>query len=267
MGQQPRAPQPRGAQQAAPPAPHGAQPAHGAQPGHGEKGHDEHGGGHGDHDCHGPNAPAHHINWYQGLLGVNNKKAQEGGINKLLWRYYDDKNECDPKNQDPPLLAAVINLAIVVFVLFHFGKKPVVEALAKRKKTIMQDIDAATELREDAEKRLATYEKQLATIEDRRNELKEEYATQWEAERRRILKDAEEKAARLRRDAEFRVAQELKQAQSDLLREAVDDSVVAAESLLKSRIGASDQERLADEYLAGIGQALKPSDRAERRTT
>lgn len=265
-------PRPRGPQDIpGHPAVGGAQPkvpAAAASPTPAAHGGDHGGGDHGGHDCHGPNAPTHHINWFQGLLGVHNEKSQQGGLNKLLWRYNNPKDECDEKNQDPPVLGALINLAVVVFVLMRFGRKPIADALVHRKKTIMQDIDAAAALRTDAEKRLKSYEKQLTRIEERRRELQDEYAAQWETERKRILKEAEEKAARLRRDAEFRVAQELKQAQSDLLREAVDGAVSAAEELLKSRVAAADQERLANDYLAGIGDALKTSGaNAERRTS
>lgn len=225
-------------------------PAHGAA-------HDSHGA----HDCHGPNAEPHHVNWYKGLLGVNNQKRTEKDdfVTRLLWRYNNPKDECDAKNEEPPVLAAVINLGIVLFLLFKFGKKPVSDALANRKKTIMTDIDAATALRVDAEKRLKSYEKQLGRIEERRKELHEEYRLQWEAERTRILKEAEEKALRLRRDAEFRVAQELKQVQVDLLAEAVEGSVHAAEDLLKTRIQASDQNRLADEFLLDLGKVMEKS--------
>ena len=222
--------------------PHQAQ-----QPGgHGE----EKAGGHGEGHCpgHGPMDPPGHINWYQGLLGVNNEKAQSPSFaNKLLWRYENKKDECDPLNQQPPVLAAVINLAVVIYVLVRFGKGPIVEALHKRKKTIMQDIDAANALRTDAEKRLKDYQKRLGKIEDRRKEVKEEAAAQWQVERKRILAEAEEKANRLRKDAEFRVDQELKQAQADLLREAVDGAVAAAEDVIKQRIQASDQQKLADD--------------------
>ncbi len=224
-----------------------------------------HEGGHeGGHSCHGPGAPTAKINWWQGLLGVNNKRANGSFLDRLLFRYNNTANECDPRNQEPPVLASLINLGIVILILMRFGRKPIVDALHKRKKTIMQDIDAATALKVDAEKRLKGYEKQLARIEDRRKELREEFRKQSEAERDRILKEAEEKAARQRRDAEFRVEQERKQAQTDLLREAVDQAVAAAESLVRSRIQAQDQERLADEYLAGIGSALKQEN---RRTT
>lgn len=232
-------------------APQKAADAHGDTHG---AGHEEHG----DHSCHSPNAPAHKVNWYQGLIGVNNEKATKGSFfDKLLYRYQNKENECDPLNQEPPVLAALINLGIVILILLKFGRKPVVDGLAARKKSIMQEIDAATELKVAAEKRLKTYEKQLAKIEERRRALQEEYRAQWEIERTRIMKDAEEKASRMRADAEFRVTQELKQAEADLLREAVESAVTAAEDVVKNKIQSSDQDRLADQYLVEIGNALK----------
>ncbi len=211
---------------------------------------------------HGPYDPPPHINWYQGLLGVNNQKAQSPAfIDRLLWRYHNPKDECDHKNQEPPVLASFINFAVLVFILFRFGKQPVMDALAKRKKDLMHEIDSANELKLDAEKRLKTYERQVARIEERRQELVEESRLQWEIEKKRILEEAQEKSERLRKDARFRVDQELKQAQADLLKEAIDGAVAAAESLLKNRVQASDQERLADEYLTAVGTSLKPIEK------
>ena len=207
---------------------------------------------------HGPLDPPPHINWYQGLLGVNNAKAQSPAfLDRLLWRYHDPKNECDAKNQEPPVLGSVINFAVLVFILFHFGKKPVMEGLAKRKKDITHEIDSANELKLDAEKRLKTYEKQMSRIEERRQELVEEFRVQWEIEKKRILEEAQEKSERLRKDARFRVDQELKQAQADRLKEAIDGALIAAEDLLRKRVQSTDQDRLADEYLAAVGASLQ----------
>ena len=212
---------------------------------------------HGHCPGHGLNDPPHHINFYQGLLGVDNEKSQsQNGLDRLLWRYHNSVDECDPKNQEPPLLAALINFSIVALVVYRFGKKPVMEGLAARKKTIMQNIDDATTMRADAEKRVADYKKKLSRIEERRAELREESRLAWEAEKARILAEASDKASRLRKDADFRVAQELKQAEADLMSEAVDGAVAAAEALIKKRIEERDQERLADDFVASLSKAF-----------
>lgn len=243
-------------------APGGMPPGHpafpgapmGAPHGHAEEPHEAV-----EHECpgHGPMDSPPPINWYQGLLGVNNEKAESpNALDRLLWRYKNDQDECDHHNQEPPVLANLINFGIVVFLLFRLGGTPLREGLIKRKKTIMQDIEAAEQLKGDAEDRLKKYQKQLANIEHRRKELEEEYRAQFEAEKKRILAEAEEKRVRMRKDAEFRVAQELRQAQADLLVEAVDSAIKAAEHLIKTKVQQADLDRMADDYLAGLGSAL-----------
>jgi F-type H+-transporting ATPase subunit b len=137
-------------------------------------------------------------------------------------------------------------------------------ALAKRKKTIMQDIDSAQELRSDAETRLKGYQRQLGRIEERRKELHAEYRSQFEAEKTRLLADARERGIRLRKDAELRVQQELKQAEADLLREAVEGAMSSAAEILAKGVQDSDQDRLADEYLSGLAAAVKNADSPAR---
>ena len=72
--------------------------------------------------------------------------------------------------------------------------------------------------------------------------------------------DAEEKAARMQKDAEFLVEQETRQMQQDLWREAVEKATATAEDLLRKRVTDADQERLAEEYLSELGRRpLAPS--------
>jgi F-type H+-transporting ATPase subunit b len=80
-----------------------------------------------------------------------------------------------------------------------------------------------------------------------------------EGERERIVAEAEAKAARMRKDAEFLALQELKQVRQELWREAVEAAVLAAHELLTTGITTADQERLAEEYLATLGTQKVPS--------
>jgi F0F1-type ATP synthase membrane subunit b/b' len=64
--------------------------------------------------------------------------------------------------------------------------------------------------------------------------------------------EAEAKAARMRREAEFLAIQELKEVRQGLLRDTVEAAVKAAEELLTKRVTPADQERLADDYLADL---------------
>ncbi|MCC6558707.1 MAG: ATP synthase F0 subunit B [Polyangiaceae bacterium] len=227
---------------------------------------------HGAEVCpgHGPMDPPHHVNWWRGLIGVNNERAAGEGfsLDHLLWRYHNDKDPCDPKNEPPPFLASVLNFGLLAFILYHFGKKPLAEALVKRKQAIMGEIDNATRLKDEAEGRLEEYEEKLDHLEETLEQLKAEYASQAAVERKNLLAELEERRARMRRDAEFRIEQELKAARLELLHEAVNNAVAAAEEILRKHASAEDQGRLADDYLAAIPAALgEGAGRREASTT
>jgi F-type H+-transporting ATPase subunit b len=246
-------------------------PGPGGRPGgaHSAAAHESEHAAHGEEHCpgHGPTDPPPHVNWWHGLIGVNNEAAEKGGVNALLWRYHNDKDPCDPKNQPPPFLASVLNFGLLAFILARFGRKPLLEALQKRKQSIMQEIDNASRLKEEAEQRLDDYEEKLERLEETLAELKAEYAAQAVIEQKNVLAEAEERRARMRRDAEFRVEQELKAARAMLLQEAVQNAVAAAEGMLRQRLAKADLDRLADDYLQTIPRALTAGPARGAQTT
>lgn len=232
-----------------------------------EAGHGDH--GHGEAHCpgHGPTDPPPPVNWWQGIIGVNNEAAGKGGIHSLLWRYHNDQNPCDPRNQPPPFLASVLNFALLAFIIVRFGRKPIAEALKKRKQTIMADLDNASRLKAEAEKRLEQYEDKLTRLEETLAELKAEQAAQAEREKAHVLAEAEQRRIRMKKDAEFRIEQELKEARAMLLKEAVEGAVAAAEQLLRQRVSKEDHDRVAEEYLKAIPAAVSAGTARGHQTT
>lgn len=228
-------------------------------PGHPAVEEEDEGEGHAEE--HGHNEPPAPPNWWQGLLMVDNERAQSPSfVNKLLFRYENPKNAHDPKNQPPPFLASVLNFGIFAFILYRFGRKPLSDALVKRKTGIMAEIDLATSLYDDALRRLEEYKQRFSHMEETTAELQRDYAAQAEREKTAILAEAEARRARMRRDAEFLIEQELKGAQSMLLKEAVEGAVSAAESLITAKVGPSDLDHLAEDYLGIVGATLRPGN-------
>lgn len=200
------------------------------------------------------------INWWRGMFmaSTDPKYQTATGIEALIWRY-EDPSKVDPKNTPAPLLAQIMNFGIVVLILLTKGRKPIVEGLIKRKQTLMADINAAEALRAESEARLKKYDRDLKNIAARQSELEEEYRAQAAIDKKRILREAEEKRARMIKDAEFRIQQEMRQAETDLTKEAVDAAIAAAEELIKKRVDQKDMDRLADDYLANLGGAIRGS--------
>ena len=235
----------------------------------------------------GPQDRPKDINLFHGWLGVNNDKAvpapPKGGgedwwgkdyfgnkdwwtwrLTPHPWRYENHDDHCDPRNQPIPLLANVINIGVLLFLLIRFGRKPVEESLRKRKKSIMSEIDKAQRIKKDAEDRLQNYEDELDNLDNKLDALREQYAAEGVREEQRAKQEAEEARARMIADAEFRVSQEGKSARDSLSREALEEALQAAETLLGKAITQADHDRLAEEYLDQIGPALATGSTASQ---
>ncbi len=205
----------------------------------------EHGGhptgaAHAKHAEHDESAPPGPINWWHGLFGTTE------GEPSILFR---------TKDEPPPFLATVINFAALAFLFVKFGRGSLAKALTDRKRSITQDMDDAGRMKAEAEKRLGEYERRLAEIESDVERVHHEFREQGERDRERIVAEAHERRERLKRDAEFFLAQELKQMRIDLTRETVDDAVRQASELLEKRITSADHERFAETFLAQVSGA------------
>ena len=175
-------------------------------------------------------------------------EAEEGeGPAPMTWTEFGGKT--------PPYAAMLINFAVLVAAYYLLGKKGVTEGLKSRRDTIAKDIEEAQRMKHEAEARAKVYLDKLAKLEDEMRVARDSLVHAGEAEQERIVKEAEAKAERMRKDAEFLVEQELKQIRGDLMREAVETAVRAAEDLLKARVTPADHERLAEDYLADLGKS------------
>lgn len=210
----------------APAAPHGASDPHAATNGSGPAPHgDEHAG-----DEHGHWPPP--------------------GIN---WTNFSDKDR-------PPFAAMLVNFALLVGLYYTLGKKPIAEALLSRRAAVAKEIEEAQRMKREAEKRAEQYQEKLGNLEEELVTAKAALVEAGKGEKERIVREAEEKAARMQKDAEFLVEQEMRQMQQDLWREAVEKATATAEDLLRKRVTDADQERLAEEYLSELGRRpLAPS--------
>jgi F-type H+-transporting ATPase subunit b len=177
-------------------------------------------------------------------------------------------NWTDASNKDqPPLVASAVNLIVLLLIYYFAGRKGVANALTARKKAIASEIEDAQRMKRAAQERAKHYQQKLENLEEELATTRAALVEAGKGERDRIVKEAEEKAARMHKDAGFLVEQEKRQIQQDLLRETVERALSAAEELLKKRITPADQERLAEEYLAEIGggaSASRPSIAAVR---
>jgi F-type H+-transporting ATPase subunit b len=225
------------------PAPvHGALAGHEHAPGapHGEPPAPEHAGG--EHGSHGHHVPTwDDINWFTGMIG-----EKEGVEPDFFWR---------KKGDPPPLGALLINTAIVYYLIYRFGKKPIKDGLVRRKANLLRGIEEASALRAEARRRLDEYEEKLANIDKEIERLRREMREAGEAERARILAEARAKGERLEREARVTVELELKQARDELMAATVRRAVGEARRVMAAEMLPTDQLRLLNDYLGSMSEA------------
>ncbi|MBN2192235.1 MAG: ATP synthase F0 subunit B [Polyangiaceae bacterium] len=212
-----------------------------------------------EHEVGEPGAAEHHaasghheapgeLNWIYGVLG-----EREDVEPNLLWRR---------PGMPGPLLALLLDTAVVFGALYYFGRKPLAEALRARRQAILKGIEEATAMKREAAARLAHYQERLEHIDDEVKRLEREMRVAGQAERERVLADARRKREAMERDARTMVALEAKAAAEDLRVVVVRGAVARAREVLASQASGADQRRLVDEYLEALrrseGRASAP---------
>jgi F-type H+-transporting ATPase subunit b len=165
-------------------------------------------------------------------------------------------NFADFSNKEvTPYAALLINFAILATLYYMMGKKGVAEGLKKRKEGISKEIEEAQRMLKEAEERAKTYQAKLKNLESELTNAKKALEEAGKGERDRIVREAEEKAERMKRDANFLVDQELKQMRVDLTREAIELAMTSAEEMLRQKATVEDHNRLADDFLRDLDKA------------
>ncbi|GAB4212594.1 MAG: hypothetical protein OHK0013_35570 [Sandaracinaceae bacterium] len=204
---------------------HEAAGAHGD--GHGEHGAAEHGGGHGEHGA-----------------------AEHGG----------GHDEHAPQWNYVQFAGQLTNFAIWLFLIYTILNRTLPKFLSDRRAAVVDGLEEAKRMKAEAEAKYEEYSKRIDTMDEELARVRDEMKKAGLAERDRIVKEAAEKAERMHAEARFLVQQQMKQLREELTREAIESAVAAAERILRERTSPADQERLAEEYLAGLkaqGAALQ----------
>jgi F-type H+-transporting ATPase subunit b len=192
---------------------------------------------------HGAAAPGEHAEHGEG------DHAGHHGPEALNWTDVGDKKK-------PAIIALVINFGVLMTLYYLLGKKPIAAALKQRRVTIGKDIDEAQALLDEAKELAKTYQAELKSADVDASTAKAGLISAGKGEVDRLLVEAQEKADRMKRDADRLVEQERKQVHLDILNETVDLAVHEAAKLLEKSVTADDHARLAQDLLAEL--ALRP---------
>ena len=150
------------------------------------------------------------------------------------------------------LIWPTINFAILVGVLYYFGKTPFTTYLADRSATIRKDLVDAAALKASANAQLAAIEQKLQALPGELDALRRRGAEEIAAEEQRIAAAAATERDRLLEQTRHEIDLQLRLAKREILEHAADLSLQLATERLKKEITPADQARLVDQYLTQV---------------
>jgi len=171
-----------------------------------------------------------------GMLYASGGEGGHGGSGGLF-----------PPEKVKDLLWRTMNFAVLVVILVKFLSKPLANALSGRRMEIMTTFEDLNERRAEVEKTYKEYEAKLSRIDQEVESIIQTARAQGEAEKERIIAEAERAAGDIKRQAEMAVQHELAEARRQLLAEIADAAAKAAEELVRKNLQAEDQVRLVKE--------------------
>jgi len=151
----------------------------------------------------------------------------------------------------------LINFIVLVGLIAWVIRKKGNPALAARRAEVEKELAEAQRLRTEAEKRHMETATRLEKLDQEMVQIRGDMIKAGEAERDRIVAQAEEKAARIRKDTSFLIEQQIKQLRKDLTQQAANAAVVAAQELLQERTTDADQDQLAEAYLNRLDEVIE----------
>jgi F0F1-type ATP synthase membrane subunit b/b' len=141
----------------------------------------------------------------------------------------------------PFLFGPVLNFAVLVVLGYMAVRRVVNPGLAARRAAVETEIAEAKRLHDEGE---------IAA-------LKADLVKQGEAERDRIVAEAQARGERMRTEGTQMIEQEMRSLREELRREAVVAAVTAAEEAVRKNITAADQVRLVDDFVAALETEAK----------
>ncbi len=145
-----------------------------------------------------------------------------------------------------------VNFIVLAVAVYIVWKKVISGLLTKRRDGITQAMADAKAAKEAAEAKEAEYETKLSMIEGRIAEIHREFEAEGEAEKKRILAEAEAAAVKIAEQARLTAEHEVKKAKAEIRAEIAALTVRMAEELLSRELKPEDQEKLVKGYLENL---------------
>jgi len=185
---------------------------------------------------------------YGGKFGDDVMTRKDGTV---VTNEKGEKEEEEPMS--PPFIFMLINFGLFLIILAKYLAPAGTKVAQERHDMIKTALDEAAKLREQAQKKLSEYEARIKNVDAEVKTIIDDIRATADADKKRILENAERQAAQMKRDAELRIAAEIDMARAQLSREVATAAATATEKLLREKTTSDDQKKLVGNFISGMG--------------
>ncbi len=150
------------------------------------------------------------------------------------------------------MIWTIVVFVISLLILRRWVFPRIGEALDKRAKAIDGDIDAAAELRKEADKVLDEYRERLKEARAQSDEIVQRARQAAETHEREAKEQGRDMIAEASQRAQRDIESATKRALDDLRREVADLTIMATEKVTRKTLDDADQRRLVEEALGEL---------------
>ena len=149
------------------------------------------------------------------------------------------------------LIMRWINFGIIVFVVYKYGRKPIMNFLRGRKEKVAGEIEDLEIRRNEMVAKINRTQKDIEESDARFAELKERIIRQGEKKKTEIIESAQKHGTLMIEDAKRRIDTHILQARNAFMSELIDKAVDAAFEKLPGHITPEDNEKFTREFIDG----------------
>ena len=153
------------------------------------------------------------------------------------------------------LLGRFINFALLVIILgWAIKKAGVKDFLAARIEGIRERLDHLKKEKASTESTYQDIDRQLRDFEQEKKGIIDAYRKEGEAEKEKIIAEAQARVKQILEQAEMTIQQEMQSARDRLKDEVVELAAQKAREIISEKINEKDQDLLVDDFIEKVGK-------------
>lgn len=155
----------------------------------------------------------------------------------------------------------IIDFVIYAGLLWFFLRGPAKTFLANRYERVKNELETATRMREEAEKKLTELNTLLSQAEGEVAAIKQQFASDGEREKARIEAETELQLEKVQAGARKALEQEMAKLRQQLEKDLVEEVLARTEEKVRVKLDANAQKKLASSFIEDL-EKLERLDRA-----